>query len=238
MYIIHINQIMNHTYKTLDFSHKRSNLQNQMSQTLPSPQFRGDFFCPSQGRNSLSNFPCDICCLFDSSQKFLGDIQWPLPYSQYHFFPEIKTLFLSIELIGQLQQRRGRDLWHGGLGNSLLKIVNKNTQKPAHNVICWEKSWVFFSCSLFWSQKGPQHNQVVWCIFFAVLCFCSKGQFRKQESLAGKTCWKMLKEEKSKRKRNKQIRGSRVFGYFWTSNLYNPKLLSEISEGGPWNSCL
>ena len=44
----------------------------------------------------------------------------------------------------------------------------------------------------------------------------------------------MLKEEKSKRKRNKQIRGSRVFGYFWTSNLYNPKLLSEISEGGPW----
>lgn len=103
------------------------------AQTLPCPPIQGSI----TRENSLSKFPCDICCLFDSPQNGRHLMTPPQWHGQYDFFPEIKTLFLSIELIGQLQQRRGRDLWHGGLV-SCWKSSTKTRRNPPIMWLFWK----------------------------------------------------------------------------------------------------
>lgn len=114
---------------------------------------------------------------------------------------------------------------------ALLAAENRQQEHAETQCDLLGKIFRFFSCSLFWSQKGPQHNQVVWYIFFAVLCFTSKRQFRKQE--VGRE--NLLKDAERGKVKTKTKQTNSGFPGFWLfldiKFVYSKILVRDFRRG-------
>ena len=123
--------------------------------TLPSPQFRGLFFCPLQGEISFQNSYATVAACLIHPKIFWETFSDPSPIANMTFSRRSRHFFCRSNWSASCNNAAA-EIFDMAAWLKLLKTVNKNTQKPAHNVIFLGKIFrTFFLFTVLIPKRSP-----------------------------------------------------------------------------------